>query len=96
MDGYNVHGEYPVSEVEVKWEVAVIVHQYGPANEEPQKAKTAWEKREAKARKEALGHFNHRDFQQIIQHHQTGSAWQTIATAFSIGYQAGKKEAKKE
>lgn len=89
MDNYDVWASYPMEDVTIRYEVLAVVHLYGQ-KERPQAA-DAWEKRAAKAVKEAIGKFTYKTFEQLRQHHVSGHTFETLAAAFSIGYQAGKK-----
>ena len=93
MDDYGVWKSYPADAVTIRYEVLAVVHQYGPM--EPPKAETAWEKRVKQATEEALGKFRFEDCAQLIKHHRSGRTPETLAAAFSIGYQAGREEAEK-
>lgn len=90
MDNFDVWETYPAEAVTVLYEVVAIVHLYGPMEH---KAATAWEKRVKLAVKDAAGKFTYSDYEQLQRHHQSGRTFDTLAAAFSIGYQAGKKEA---
>lgn len=92
MDDYDIWKSYPADAVTIRYEVLAVVHQYGPM--EPPKAETVWEKRVQQATtEEALDKFRFEDYAQLIQHHQSGRTFETLAAAFSIGYQAGREEA---
>lgn len=91
MDNYDVWKSYPAEAVTVLGEVLAVVHLYEPM--EPPKAETAWDKRVKRAVKDALRKFTYKDYEQLQKHHQSGRTFDTLAAAFSIGYQAGKKEA---
>lgn len=88
MDNYDVWASYPLEDVEIRYEVLAVVHLYGP--KERPRAADAWEKRTKKAIKEAIGKFSYKTFEQLRQHHVSGNTFETLATAFSIGYQTGK------
>lgn len=90
MDDYDIWKSYPASAVTVRYEVLAVVHQYGPM--EPPEADTAWEKRVKQTTEEALDKFCFEDYEQLILHHQGGHPFETLAVAFSIGYQAGREE----
>lgn len=45
--------------------------------------------------KAAIGKFTYQTYAQLLQHHVSGRNFETLAAAFSIGYQAGKKEGAK-
>lgn len=94
MDDYDIWKSYPADAITIRYEVLAVVHQYGPM-EQP-KAETAWEKRVQQATKEALGKFCFEDCAQLIRHHRDGHTHETLAAAFSIGYQAGREEAGRE
>lgn len=89
MDNYDVWTSYSLEDVTIRYEVLAVVHLYGQ-KERPQAA-DAWEKRAAKAAKEAINKFTYKTFEQLRQHHVSGHTFETLAAAFSIGYQAGKK-----
>ena len=91
MDDYDIWKSYPADAVTIRYEVLAVVHQYGPI--EPPKAETEWERRVKLAVDEALGKFSFADCAQLIQHHRSGHTHETMAAAFSIGYQAGRGEA---
>ena len=90
MDNYDVWTSYPLEDVTIRYEVLAVVHLYGP--EERPQAADAWEKRITKAIKGAISKFSYKTFEQLRQHHVSGHTFETLASAFSIGYQAGKKE----
>ena len=92
MDDYDVWNAYPADAVTIRYEVLAVVHQYGPM--EPPKADTAWEERVKLAAGEALAHFPFEDYEQLCRHHRSGRTFETLAAAFSIGYQAGREEVK--
>lgn len=89
MDNFDVWKSYPVEDVTILYEVMAIVHQYGP-KERPQAA-DAWEKRTAKAVKDAARRFSYKDYDRLRQGHKSGYTYDTLLAAFSIGYRAGKK-----
>ncbi len=91
MDNYDVWKSYPADAVTVLSEVLAVVHQYGPA--ERPKAETAWEERVERAAEDALDKFLVEDYDQLCKHHRSGYTFETLAAAFSIGYQAGREEA---
>ena len=91
MDDYDIWKSYPADAVTICNEVLAVVHQYGPM--EPPKAETAWEQRVKAAAGEALGKFRIEDYIQLIERHRAGRTFDTLAAAFSLGYQAGKEEA---
>lgn len=91
MDDYDVWKSYPAETVTVLGEVLAVVHLCEPM--ERPKAETAWDKRVKRAAKDALKKFTYKDYEQLQKHHQSGRTFDTLAAAFSIGYQAGKKEA---
>lgn len=94
MDDYDIWKSYPADAITIRYEVLAVVHQYGPM--EPPKAETAWEKRVQQATGGALGKFSFADCAQLIQNHRSGHTHETLAAAFSIGYQAGREEAGRE
>lgn len=94
MDDYDIWKSYPADAITIRYEVLAVVHQYGPM-EQP-KAETAWEKRVQQAAEGAFGKFCFEDCVQLIQHHRSGHTHETLAAAFSIGYQAGREEAGRE
>ena len=89
MDNYDVWTSYSLEDVTIRYEVMAVVHLYGQ-KERPQ-ATDAWGKRTTKAVKEAISKFSYKTFEQLRQHHVSGHTFETLAAAFSIGYQAGKK-----
>lgn len=89
MDSYDVWKSCPLEDVTILYEVLAVVHQYGQ-KDRPQGADT-WEKRTAKAVKAAIGKFTYQTYEQLLQHHVSGRNFETLAAAFSIGYQSGKK-----
>lgn len=89
MDDYDVWKSYPLEDVTIRYEVLAVVHMYG--QKERAQAVDAWEKRTEKALKEAISKFSYKTFEQLRQHHVSGHTFETLAAAFSIGYQAGKK-----
>lgn len=89
MDNYDVWKSCPLEDVTILYEVLAIVHLYGP-KERPQAA-DAWEKGTTKAIKEAISKFSYMTFDQLRQHHVSGHTFETLAAAFAIGYQSGKK-----
>ena len=91
MDDYDIWKSYPADAVTIRYEVLAVVHQYGPMA--PPKAETAWEERVKLAVEEAGDKFSFADCARLIQHHQGGRTFETLAAAFSIGYQAGREEA---
>lgn len=93
MDDYDVWKSYPADAVTIRYEVLAVVHQYRPM--EPPKAETAWEERVRLAAGEAVRKFSAEDYEQLVRHHKAGRTFDTLAAAFSIGYQAGRKEAGK-
>lgn len=90
MDDYDIWKTYPAEAVTIRYEVLAAVHQYGPMK--PPKVRTAWEKRVKLATGEALDHFSIEDYEQLRRHHMGGRTFETLAAAFSIGYQAGREE----
>lgn len=90
MDDYDIWKSYPADAVTIRYEVLAVVHQYGPI--EPPKAETEWEQRVKLAMDETLGKFSFADCAQLIQHHRSGRTHETLAAAFSIGYQTGRGE----
>lgn len=94
MDDYDIWKSYLASAVTVEYEVLAVVHQYGPM--EPPRSDTAWEKLVKQAIEDALGKFSFEDYEQLILHHQSGHPHETLAAAFSIGYQAGREEARRK
>lgn len=90
MDDYDIWKSYPANAVTIRYEVLAVVHQYGP--KERPKAETAWEKLVKQGIGDALQEFTFEDYTQLRAHHQDGRTYETLAAAFAIGYQAGKKE----
>lgn len=91
MDDYDIWKSYPADAVTIRYEVLAVVHQYGP--EELPKAETEWEQRVKWAAEDAMWKFSLWDYEQLIKHHKAGRTFDTLAAAFSIGYQAGREEA---
>ena len=94
MDDYDIWKSYPADAVTIRYEVLAVVHQYGPV--EPPKADTTWTERVKRATEGALDKFNFEDCEQLIRHHRSGHTCETLAAAFSIGYQAGREEAERK
>lgn len=94
MDDYDIWKSYPADAVTIRYEVLSVVHKYGPV-EQP-KAETAWKKRVKQAVVGAFGKFCFEDCAQLIQYHRSGHTHETLTAAFSIGYQAGREEARRE
>lgn len=93
MDDYDIWKSYLADAVTIRYEVLAVVHQYGPMD--PPKAVTEWERRVRQAAGEALENFSFEDYDQLVKHHRGGHTVATLAAAFSIGYEAGKKKPKK-
>lgn len=91
MDDYDIWKSYPADAVTICYEVLAVVHQYRPM--EPPRAGTAWEQRVKLAAGEAMRKFSIEDYEQLRRHHKSGHTYETLAAAFSIGYQAGREEA---
>ena len=89
MDDYDIWKIVPADAVTVKCEVLGVVHRYEPI--ELPKATTAWEKRAKRALKEAVGKFTYSIYDNLMKHHKH-SNYETLATAFCLGYAAGKKD----
>lgn len=87
MDDYDVWKSYPTESVTILYEVLGVVHKY--EREERPKPKDTWEKRTTKAMRAAAGKFTARDYDQLRKRHTSGHTWDTLAAAFSIGYQKG-------
>ncbi len=94
MDDYDIWRSYPADAVTLRYEVLAVVHQYGPM--EPPKDDTAWKNRVALAAWGALDKFCPEDYDQLRKHHRGGHTFETLAAAFSIGYQAGIDEAERK
>ena len=90
MDDYDIWKSYPADAVTIQYEILAVVHQYGPM--EPPRAETAWEERVKEAARDALREFSLDDYEQLYKHHRSGRTFDTLAAAFSLGYEAGKKE----
>lgn len=90
MDNFDVWKSCPVEAVQVQYEVLALIHPYSQ-RERPQAA-DEWEKASTEAIKAAAEKFTWETFEQLRQHHVSGRTFDTLAVAFSIGYQAGKKE----
>ena len=93
MDDYEVWESYPAAAVTICHEVLAVVHQYGLM--EPPKNDTAWKNRVKLAAEDALQKLYIEDCEQLIRHHRSGRTFETLAAAFSIGYQAGREEAER-
>ncbi|MDE7243940.1 MAG: hypothetical protein K2O18_08190 [Oscillospiraceae bacterium] len=90
MDDYDIWKSYPADAITIRYEVLAVVHQYGSM--ELPKDDTAWKKRVELAAWGALDKFCLEDYDQLRKHHRGGHTFETLAAAFSIGFQAGIDE----
>ena len=98
MDDYDLWDTKHASEVKITGEVLGVFHKYDPLEERPNAEETAFYKRAKKALRKWCSKFRWEVFNGLLTHSEH-STYTTLATAFSLGYEAGvthqKREAKK-